>query len=147
MGKVNDFWKDILMMDKDITSIQQKCVPCKKPSIRWEVFLTLLLHFIALALFVRLMVEDGLDGLNTVCCVTLIICALVAWMTSFIVTMIVLIRRYRADMQTYEHYLNCVAREMEAHNARLFKCFDEVAKKSLDDYLKDKKQTGNETAE
>lgn len=146
MGNINDFWNDILKMDKDITSIQQKCVPCKKTSIRWEVFMTLLLHFIALALFVRLMVEDGLDGLNTVCCVTLIICALVAWVTSFIVTMVVLIRRYRADMQTYERYLNCVEREMEAHNARLFKYFDEVAKKSLDDCLKDKKQADNETA-
>lgn len=146
MGNIDDFWTDILKMDKDITEGQQKCVLCEKPSICREVFLTLLLHFIALALFVGLMAGDGLDGLNTVCCVTLIICALVAWMTSFIVTMVVLIRRYRADMQTYERYLNCVEREMEAHNARLFKCFDDVAKKYLDDWPNDKKQTGNEKA-
>lgn len=143
MDMINDLWNSILAMDQGIQNIQQKCVPCKKPSICWEVLLTFFLHFLALALFVGLMTGDGLDGLNTVCCVTLIICALVAWMTSFIVTMIALMRRYRADMLTYEHYLKCLEQEKEAHDARLFKCFDEVVQK----FLNDIKKADNEKAE
>lgn len=133
MATIEERYTQIFDLDKKLWEGRHMIEKPAKPSCKDELQKVFKWHFGTIVVFASIMFVLGGEFLRHNSLMTLMICGAVCWIASLWLTLSVVMRKFKADMDEYERVIKCQEKVAEAHNTRLFQYLD----KAMAEYWKE----------
>lgn len=126
MSDIKKRYSGILELDKELWTGRPVFQKPAKPSCKEDLQKVFKWHFGTIVVFASIMFVLGGDFLRPNTLMTLMICGAVCWIASLWLTLSVVMKKFKADMDEYERVIKCQKKIEEAHDTRLFQYLDKA---------------------
>ena len=133
MATIEERYTQIFDLDKKLWEGRHVIEKPAKPSCKDELQKVFKWHFGTIVVFASIMFVLGGEFLRHNSLMTLMICGAVCWIASLWLTLSVVMRKFKADVDEYERVVERQKKIEEAHDTRLFQYLD----KAMAEYWKE----------
>jgi hypothetical protein len=126
MSDIKKRYSGILELDKELWTGRPVFQKPAKPSCKEELQKVFKWHFGTIVVFASIMFVLGGEFLRPNSLMTLMICGAVCWIASLWLTLSVVMKKFKADVDEYVRVVERQKKIEEAHDTRLFQYLDKA---------------------